>query len=234
MTLGNTPRRETNISVEASKSYALGLRFVMTDGAPVDLTDCVIRFVATDPPQRGSAEVLSLVAVMDQPLAGFAQFRFQAADLTLEPGSYAYDVTLVPPSGYSSPILKGYLEVGGNTDLDDTNVFGNLNTTSDITVVMDEHDAITIEIERVDGMFLVVTKLIEEFTVDMQGQVDAAAGFAQDSLNSANLSAQYAASMQAWLDNAGYPFWKGTQAEYNAITKKREILYLITDEAVAP
>jgi hypothetical protein len=39
--------------------------------------------------------------------------------------------------------------------------------------------------------------------------------------------------MQAWLDNAGFPFWKGTQAEYNAINpKKDEVLYLITDEAV--
>lgn len=228
--LGNTPRRETNIAVEASKSYVLGLRFVNPDESPVDLTDCIIRFVATEPPQRGNTEVLSLVAVLDQPGAGFAQFKFQAADLTLEPDNYAYDVTLIPPSGYSSPILKGYLEVGTNTDLDDSNVYTDLNVTSDITVVMDEHDSITIMIERVDGMFLVVSNLIEQFTIDMQEQVDASAASAQASLNSSNLSAQYADEMRAWLDNAGYPFWKGTQAEYNAINKKAEILYLITDE----
>lgn len=234
MALGNTPRRETNIAVEASKSYVLGLRFVMSDGAPVDLTGCVLRFVATEPPRRGSVEVLTLIAELDQPAAGLALFKFQAADLSLDPGSYAYDVTLVPPSGYSSPILKGFLTVGANTDLDVSNVFDQLNTTSDITVVMDEHDAITIEIERVDGMFLVVSALIEEFEVDMQKQVDRAAGHSQAALNSANLATAHANEMRAWLDNAGYPFWKGTQAEFDAIQQKREILYLIVDEAVAP
>jgi hypothetical protein len=234
--LGNTPRRETNIAVEASKSYVLGMRFITTDAdrSPVDLTDCILRFVATEPPQRGSTEVLTILAEFDQPTSGLAQFKFQAADLTLEPGSYAYDVTLVPPSGYSTPILKGYLEIGSNTDLDDTNVFGQLNVTSDITVIMDEHDSITIEIERVDGMFLVVSALIEDFRAEMQGQVNAAAGSAQDALTYANEAEGYKNEMQAWLDNAGYPFWKGTQAEFAVIQQKREILYLITDEAVAP
>jgi hypothetical protein len=228
--LGNTPRRETIIAVEASKSYVLGMYFVMEDGTPVDLTDCILRFVATEPPQRGSSEVLNLNATLDQPATGLAQFKFQAADLTLEPTSYAFDVTLVPPSGYSTPILKGYLEVGSNTDLDDTNVYDELNVISDITVTIGAGDSITIVLERVDGLFLVVSDLILRFTEEMEEQVAAAAGSAQASLNSANLSAQYAASMQEWLDNAGYPFWKGTQAEYDSIAKKREILYLITDE----
>jgi hypothetical protein len=236
--LGNTPRRETNIAVEASKSYVLGMRFIQQvneDASdPVDLTGCTLRFVATEPPQRGSTEVLNLIAEMDQPESGLAQFKFQAADLTLEPTQYAYDVTLIPPSGYSTPILKGYLEIGSNTDLDDSNVYGQLNVTSDITVTWGQGDNITIEIERVDGMFLVVSALIEEFAVDMQEQVDKAAASAQASLNSANLSASYAQSMQVWLDNAGYPFWKGTQAQYDSIQKKGEFLYLITDEAVAP
>ena len=230
MALGNTPRRETNIAVEASKSYALGLHFVSEDGEPVDLTDCVIRFVATEPPHRGSTEVLSLVAELTTPEAGLAYFKFQASDLTLQVGSYTYDVTLIPPSGYSSPILKGYLEIGPNTDLDDSNVYTDLNFTSDITVQIGQGDSITIVIERVDGMFLVVSKLIEEFRAEMQVQVDAAAGSAQASLNSANLSASYADEMRVWLDNAGYPFWKGTQAEYDSISRKREVLYLITDE----
>lgn len=230
MALGNTPRRETNIAVEASKSYVLGLYFVMVDGSPVDLTDCVLRLVATDPPQRGSTEILSLSAVIEQPLTGLAQFKFQASDLSLEPGSYSYDVTLIPLSGYSTPILKGYIEIGANTDLDDSNVYTDLNITGDITVTMEGHDLVTVEIERVDGMFLVVSRLIEEFTVDMQEQVGAAAGSAQASLNSANQSASYAALMQTWLDNAGFPFWKGTQAQYDAIAHKDEVLYLIIDE----
>jgi hypothetical protein len=221
--LGNTPRRETNIAVEASKSYALGMHFVMEDGEPVDLSDCILRFVATEPPQRGSSEVLNLIATIEAATQGLALFRFQAADLTLEAGNYAYDVTLIPPSGYSSPILKGYLEIGGNTDLDDTNVFTQLNTTSDITVMLEHGDVVQIVVERVDGMFLVVSALIEDFSDQMDVEVAKAAASAQSALESANLAAAHAGSMQVWLDNAGYPFWKGTQAEYEALTTTREV-----------
>ena len=35
--------------------------------------------------------------------------------------------------------------------------------------------------------------------------------------------------MREWLDNAGFPFWKGTQAEFDALDKKREFLYLIVE-----
>ncbi|MGV0950003.1 MAG: phage upper tail fiber protein [Azonexus sp.] len=231
MALGNTPRRETNIAVEASKSYMLGVYFKTPDNTPVDLTNCVIRFVATDPPQRGASEVLSIVADMDTAEVGLVQFKFQAADLTLEPGSYAYDVTLYPPSGYSTPILKGYIEIGANTDLDDSNVYDAVNTVSDITAIIEGGDHVTVEIERVDGLYLVVTNLIEDFSVAMQAQVDVAAGHAQAALVSENEAEAANSEMQAWLDNAGFPFWKGTQAQYNALTPKYEILYLITDEA---
>lgn len=229
MALGNTPRRETNIAVEASKSYLLGLKFQDSDKQPIDLTGCVIRFVATEPPQRGASEVLSLEAYMEAPEVGLAQFKFQAADLTLEPGSYAYDVTLLPPTGYSSPILKGYLEIGSNTDLDDSNVYTDINTISDITVTFAQGDNVTIEIERVDGMYLVVSNLIEDFTVAMQAQVDLATARAQAALVSENEAEAYKAEMQAWLNNAGFPFWKGTQAQYDALTPKAEVLYLIIE-----
>ena len=234
MALGNTPRRETNISVEASKSYVLGLLFLQRSNQDraeaLDLTGATVRLVATDPPQRGSTEVINLEAVIDMPTTGMAQFRFQASDLSIEPGSYAYDVTMVSKNGYSTPLLKGYIEVGANTDLDDSNVYGDVNVTTDITVILDEHDSITLEFERVDGMFLVVSNLIEDFQAAMQAEVDAAAASAQASLAHSNMSKQHADEMRAWLDNVGFPFWKGTQAEYDAIAKKDEVLYLITDE----
>lgn len=235
MVLGNTPRRETNIAVEASKSYVLGLYFVQQsanesdDPFPLDLTGCQVRFVMAEPPQRGSTEVLSMLGVIDQPETGLAQLKFQAADLTLEPGSYAYDVTLVPTSGYSTPILKGYVEIGANTDLYDENVYTDLNITTDITVMVAGHDSVTVVIERVDGMFLVVSELIENFTVDMQAQVDAAAGSAQDALTYANEAEGYKNEMQVWLNNAGFPFWQGTQEQYDLLTKTSDILYLIVE-----
>jgi hypothetical protein len=233
--LGNTPRRETNLAVEASKSYVLGLYFVQQSANesdepfPLDLTGCEVRFVMAEPPQRGSTEVLTMLAVLEQPETGLAQLRFQAADLTLEPGSYAYDVTLIPPSGYSTPILKGYVEVGANTDIYDENVYTNLNITTDITVEVVGHDSVTVIIERVDGMFLVVSELIENFEISMQAQVDAAAASAQAAMVSENEAWSYKNEMQVWLNNAGFPFWQGTQAEYDAITKTSDILYLIVE-----
>lgn len=237
MALGNTPRRETNITVEASKSYVLGLHFIQQAGSdtpePVDLTGCILRFVATDPPQRGSTEVLSLVAELTAPLEGLAQFKFQASDLTLETGSYAYDVTLLPPSGYSTPIIKGYIEIGSNADLDDSNIYTDLTITSDITVVMDQSDVVEVTIERVDGMVLIVENMIDEFTDAMEAEVAKAAASAQSAQNSENLAEGYAEEMRVWLNNAGFPFWKGTYADYQLLTPQAEVLYLFIDEAVS-
>ena len=232
MVLGNTPRRETNIYVEANKSYAFGLRFQTPDEEPVDLTGCTVRLVATEPPHYGGTEVLNLLADMQAPTSGFAQFNMQAEDLALEPAEYAYDVTLIPQTDYSTPVIKGNITVGSNTDTDTSNKYLGVNVGSDITVTIENGDVVEIIIERVDGVYTIVSNLIKDFADAMQAEVDEAAGHASDSADSAALSASYAAEMQVWLDNAGYPFWKGTQAEYNAITPKREILYLITDPVV--
>ena len=226
MVLGNTPRRETNLAVEASKSYVLGLYFVQQSANeseepfPLDLTGCEVRFVMADPPQRGAPRFCRCMAVLDQPENGLAQLKFQAADLTLEPGPYAYDVTLYPPSGYSTPILKGYVEIGANTDLYDDNVYTDLNITTDITVMVAGHDSVTIVIERVDGMFLVVSELIEDFAVDMQAQVDAAAASRAGRADLRERGrASYKNAMQVWLNNAGFPFWQGTQAQYDLLQR---------------
>lgn len=231
MALGNTPRRETTFAVEASKSYAFGLHFKTPDDLPVDLTGCELRLVATEPPHVGGTEVISLVATSSAPVTGFAQFNFQADDLTLEPGSYAYDVTLLPPTGYSSPIIKGYIEVGPNTDLDSSNVYAGVEVGSDVTVFMEHGDVVSITIERVDGLYMVVAALIEDFSEAMAAEVAKAEAAAVESAESADLSKSYHDDMQVWLDNAGFPFWKGTYAEYQAIQHKEEVLYLLIDEA---
>lgn len=233
MALGNTPRRETVIAVEANKSYAFGLNFKTPDGLPVDLTACEVRLVAAEAPHVGGTEVMSLVATSQEPTTGFTQFNMQAEDLALEPGSYPYDVTLYPQTGYSTPIVKGYIEIGTNTDLDTSNIYSGVEVGSDITVFMEHGDLLEITIERVDGLYVVVGEIIRDFEEQMAAEVAKAADFATDAQNSAELSQSYADSMQVWLDNAGFPFWKGTQAQYNAINpKKDEVLYLITDEAV--
>ena len=232
MALGNTPRRETSFAIEASKSYSFGMWFKTPDDLPVDLTTCEVRMVVTAPLQMGGTEVISIQAVSAQPLSGFTWFNLQAEDLALEPGSYPYDVTFYPDSGYSTPIIKGYLEIGANTDPDTSNVYLPINTDSDVTVVMSQGDVVGVTIEQVDGLYVIIAGLIEDFSAEMAAQVAAAEAAAAAAAGSAELSQSYHDDMQVWLDNAGFPFWKGTYAEYQALTPKAEVLYLITDEVV--
>jgi hypothetical protein len=228
MALGNTPRRETNIAVEANKSYAFGVWFKSADNTPIDLTDSVLRFVATENAYHTGAEVISKVAVpmLDQP--DMQQFEFQAEDLALDAGSYAYDITLIPPSGYSIPILKGQLEVGANSDLDTDNVFTDISTGTDIIVDLAGTDVVEVTIERVDGLFMLVKELLEDFRAEIaaaQASMDAKVAAAAAS---AQIASDKAAQLEGWFNSVGFPFWKGTQAEYDAIpVKDPNVLYLI-------
>lgn len=228
MALGNTPRRETNIAVEANKSYAFGVWFKSADETPIDLTDSVLRFVATENAYHTGAEVISKVAVpmLDQP--DMQQFEFQAEDLALDAGSYAYDITLIPPSGYSIPILKGQLEVGANSDLDTDNVYTDISTGTDIIVDLAGTDVVEVTIERVDGLFMLVKELLEDFRAEIaaaQASMDAKVAAAAAS---AQIASDKAAQLEGWFNSVGFPFWKGTQAEYDAIpVKDPNVLYLI-------
>jgi hypothetical protein len=228
MALGNTPRQETNISVEANKSYSFGVWLKSSDGTPVDLTGSELRFVATENAYHSGVEVLSVSAVpmLEQP--DMQQFEFQAEDLALTPGSYSYDVTLIPPSGYSVPLLKGQLEIGANSDMDTSNIYSDISTGVDVIVELSGKDVVEITIERVDGLFTLVKELLDDFRAEIaaaQAEMTATAAAADAS---AQLAAAYANELRAWLDSVGFPFWKGTQAEYDAIpVKDPNVLYLI-------
>ena len=228
MALGNTPRRETNIAVEANKSYSFGIWFKTAEGTPVDLTGSELRFVATENAYHNGAEVISLVAIpmLDQP--DMQQFEFQAEDLSLTPGSYSYDVTLVPPSGYSIPILKGQLEIGANSDLDTSNTFTDVATGTDVIVQLNGSDVVEVTVERVDGLFMLVRELLSDFRDELAAVqlqlvaiAEAAAASAQDASNKAE-------ELRGWFNSVGFPFWKGTQAEYDALPAvDPNTLYLI-------
>lgn len=228
MALGNTPRRETNIAVEANKSYSFGIWFKTAEGTPVDLTGSELRFVATENAYHNGAEVISLVAIpmLDQP--DMQQFEFQAEDLALTPGSYSYDVTLVPPSGYSIPILKGQLEIGTNSDQDISNTFSDVSTGTDVIVQLNGTDVVEVTVERVDGLFMLVKELLEDFRAEIaaaQASMDAKVAAAAAS---AQIASDKAAQLEGWFNSVGFPFWKGTQAEYDAIpVKDPNVLYLI-------
>ena len=228
MALGNTPRRETNIAVEANKSYSFGIWLKTAEGTPVDLTGSELRFVATENAYHNGAEVISLVAIpmLDQP--DMQQFEFQAEDLAFTPGSYSYDVTLVPPSGYSIPILKGQLEIGTNSDQDISNTFSDVSTGTDVIVQLNGTDVVEVTVERVDGLFMLVKELLEDFRAEIaaaQASMDAKVAAAAAS---AQIASDKAAQLEGWFNSVGFPFWKGTQAEYDAIpVKDPNVLYLI-------
>jgi hypothetical protein len=232
--LGNTPRKETNISVEASKSYAFGVRFQHLDKTPVDMEDIVVRLVASEDAYRGGSEVLSLEGVHIGDDAGLVQFQFQAEDLALDPGQYPYDVTIIPESGYSTPVLKGYIEVGNNQDLDASNRYGMVLTGSEVTAIIENGDLVEITIERIDGLSGVVLQMISEFREEVTKDIDRGAAAATEAKAWASQSKYYADELRAWLQSVGFPFWKGTQAEYDALPNPDPlVLYLITD-GVAP
>jgi len=230
MALGNTLRRETNIAVEANKSYAFGVWFKSADDTPIDLTDSVLRFVAAEQGQRGGREVLSVNAVSDVNNPNMMYFEFQADDLALTAGSYSYDVTLVPPSGYSTPVLKGQLEIGSNTDQDTSNIYGSgVSTGTDLIVLLEDRDVVEVTIERVDGLFMLITEVIKDFRDELAAALATMNGLAANASASADLAAYHAAELRGWFESVGFPFWKGTQAQYDALsTKDPNVLYLIT------
>ncbi len=230
MVLGNTPRRETNIAVEANKSFAFGVYFKAQDETPVDLTGCVLRFVAAELSHWGGTEVLSVEATPMVDNAGMLQFEFQAEDLALTPGTYAYDVTLIPPSGYSTPVLKGHLEVGSNTDFDTSNVYKTgVGTGSDVTVYLKHRDLVEVTIERVDGLFMPILEVIKDFREEIDNYRVGLQQLVTKAAESAQTAAYYAEELRDWFQSVGFPFWKGTQAEYDAILNKDpNVLYLIT------
>lgn len=235
MALGNTPRRETNIALEASKSYVLGLQFRDASDKPIDLDDSIVRIVVAEGSRAGHLEVLSKEATYVGGSLGLVQFRFQAQDLALDPGSYPYDVTLVAASGFSTPVLKGYFEIGPNADADDSNQFEHIFTGSDISVIVEQGDLIEIRIERVDGLFTLAEQMILDFNETLEGQTAVLDAAVVRATQEADRSGGYASELRAWMAAVGFPFWQGTQAQYDNIPAPDPlILYLIVDEGVLP
>jgi hypothetical protein len=228
MAIGNTPRRETNIAVEANKSFTFGVYFKASDGTPVDLTGSTLRFVAAELGHRGGTEVLSAIAVSDADNKAMQHFEFQADDLALPPNTYVYDITLIPQSGYSIPVLKGNFEIGRNTDDYIGNVYSGVATGTDVTVLLGERDVVEVTVERVDGLFMLVTELIKDFRDEIAAATITLEELVNQSQGSADLAASYANELREWFNSVGFPFWKGTQAEYDALPEKNPLaLYLI-------
>jgi hypothetical protein len=112
--------------------------------------------------------------------------------------------------------------------MDTSNIYSDISTGVDVIVELSGKDVVEITIERVDGLFTLVKELLDDFRAEIaaaQAEMTATAAAADAS---AQLAAAYANELRAWLDSVGFPFWKGTQAEYDAIpVKDPNVLYLI-------
>jgi hypothetical protein len=231
MALGNTPRRETSIALEASKSYSLGMLFKGVNGEPLDLTNAIVRLAMAESSRQGSMELLTKTAVDVGSAQGLVQFQFQADELALDPGSYPFDVTLIPESGFSTPILKGFIEIGANADSNSANVFTHSASRSDITAILEKGDLVEIQFEQVDGLYTLAEQMILDFKLSLAqelGNVDTAVRRAEEA---AQRSEMYAAELREWMVSVGFPFWQGTQAQFDNIPNPDpNVLYLILDE----
>lgn len=236
MALGNTPRVETNFYVEPNKSYAFGISFQDIDHDPIDLDGAIIRMVIANDAYRGGGEILEKTALLIVPDQGLCQFQFQAAELDLQDGQYVYDITFTATSGYSTPILKGYFEVGTNVDYNSSNTYVDVNTGSEITVVMDNIDVVQITVEKIDGMFHIITELIEDFREQMSSGLQYIAESRTAAVNAASAANADANELRAMIATVGYPFWKVlTQDQYNALPEiGNGILYVIVDPGMVP
>lgn len=226
--LGNTPQRETVISIDKAKSFALGMMFRDALDVPIDVTGSTIRITATEPSQWGGRVILENEAVHISEPAGYVQFKFQAEELDLRPGQYPYDITMVTPLGYSIPVVKGHLDIGPNTDPDTSNVYSDVHIGSDITVKLGMQNRLEITVERIDGMYTVIQGLIEDFRQDINNASDKAEAEAN---RAAQMYAQFdidLAAAKAWMASLGFPYWKGNATAYAQLTPDPNILYLIT------
>ena len=120
--IGNTPGRTTVIQLEARKSFSLGLWFMDQGGRPADLTGSNVRLVAkaspidvTDTDDSDNLIVSSTATIVDAE-HGYCTFDLQASELDLEPTEYPFAIVLTTPTGYTSTVLKGVIDIQQNPD----------------------------------------------------------------------------------------------------------------------
>lgn len=199
MTLGNTPRTETVMTLAARKSYAFGLRFLNSaDESVVDLTGCTVRLVIKKQPRFGSTLVLDRDAVLLEPTLGTAQVAIQASELDQPAGEYAFSLTLVSALGYSTLLMKGVIDLQDNTESESTSsTYTNINPSTNLAVYLDGGDLVTIKVDAIDGMYAEVSKIFTDFQVVAENAIEemtTVAGGAEASATAAAASAVAAAA----------------------------------------
>ena len=156
-TLGNTPRSQTMLRLEARKSFAFGIQFLKAETeTPIGLTGATVRLVIAQPKYKGGAVVLTKTATILDPALGLVQFALQATDLNMAEGEYPYAVTLVPSSGYSTLVLKGVVDVQENTDSSTTGTYTGINPATNLAAYVESGGGVSVYVDKLDGTLVTV------------------------------------------------------------------------------
>lgn len=203
--LGNTPTKATQLSVEARKSFSLGVWLKDEKGRPADLTGCVMTIVAKSNPDESVSDGDNLLAanadaIIPRPKEGYARFDIQAQALNVTPDEYPYVIVLRTADGYSSVVVKGVLTVLQNTEIASVNYsYASANPPQSLTVQLRDAGAVNVFIggQLPPGMNYVrddVMAAIENFDPDAIAMVPdgGAPGYVLTKTNSGDYS-------MAWL-----------------------------------
>ena len=123
MKLSSSPDEQLVLRLEQRKSFSFAVVFRQQNGKPVDITGATLTldFLANlaklqRPEDIVPADIVTISAIVFEPVFGFARFNIQADDLDLNPGSYPYTITLRTADGYSMVVAKGEIELQLNVE----------------------------------------------------------------------------------------------------------------------
>lgn len=117
----NTPRTPLTLELEQRKSVSFGISFVDTANSPVNILESLIRFVVrpyNDQQEGDITAAIDIDGTVTEGELGYARFDVQAADLDLDAGQYEYAIILEDGTGYSSVVVKGFIDLLRNTEFD--------------------------------------------------------------------------------------------------------------------
>jgi hypothetical protein len=152
--LTNSPSR-IQLRCEQRHSFSFGIYFETADQHRVNITGCTITFTALQPVYKGLGVAISKVADIGDGPNGHAPINLQAVDLDLTAAQYEFDATLLTPEMYSSPVVKGYLEVVANPDpgyVDE--VYDAANPPASITAKILDNHSVSVVVNHLAGLVL--------------------------------------------------------------------------------
>ena len=125
----NAPNASVTLDLERRKSFSFRLKVLNSDGSPVDLSGCRIRFVLKPEVfDDDHYDVTNIVVNQDGSIplnggsSGYCTFGFQAAELDQPPGEYYGSIVMWTADGYSVTLLKLVVNILENTESDSMHI----------------------------------------------------------------------------------------------------------------